>query len=127
MTDDYAVPPIDTLSELEAQFWRDWHLLAPEGMPSPVHDSIKPVPGKNYRIDFAWPDYMLAVEIEGGIEMYGRHNRPEGYTKDVIKYNAAQEHGWLVYRITKIMLRDPTKQINKIVAILEKRKVEKER
>lgn len=121
MDNDYAIPPIDTASELEAQFWRDWHMIAPKGMPSPVHDSIKPVPGRKWRCDFAWPDYMLAVEIEGGL-YGGRHVRAQGYTDDCIKYNAIQGEGWFIYRITSIMMRDPTYHIWKIVEELEKRK-----
>ncbi len=44
---------------------------------------------RRWRFDFAWPDEMVAVECEGGIYSRGRHVRPQGFLKDLEKYNAA--------------------------------------
>lgn len=53
---------------------------------------------KDWRMDFAWPDRKLAVEIEGGIWTGGRHNRGVGMVGDMRKYNAAALMGWKVLR-----------------------------
>lgn len=52
--------------------------------------------------DFVLLPYRLklAVEIEGGTWKYGRHNRPQGYADDCVKYNLAILHGWRVLRYT---------------------------
>jgi len=52
------------------------------------------------RFDFAWPDRMIAMEVEGGVYSGGRHTRGAGYTRDLEKYNLATLHGWNVYRFT---------------------------
>lgn len=45
-------------------------------------------PSRKWRIDFAWPDKYLAVEIEGGTwSNHSRHTRGSGYLKDIEKYN----------------------------------------
>lgn len=55
---------------------------------------------RKWRFDFAAPDIMLAIEVEGGIWNYGRHNRASGYIKDMEKYNQAAASGWRVLRFT---------------------------
>lgn len=58
-------------------------------------------PPRRWRFDFAWLEPMVAVEVEGGIRNYGRHNRPEGFQGDCEKYNAAALDGWTVLRYTR--------------------------
>lgn len=53
---------------------------------------------RRWRFDFAWPDQMVAVEIEGGIYSGGRHVRPTGFHKDAEKYAEAIVLGWRVLR-----------------------------
>jgi len=55
---------------------------------------------RKFRFDFAWIDEKLAVEIEGGVWIQGRHTRGSGYVKDMEKYNLAAEAGWRVLRFT---------------------------
>lgn len=55
---------------------------------------------RKWTFDFAWPVPKIAVEIEGGVWVRGRHNRGAGYEKDCEKYNAATKTGWKVYRFT---------------------------
>lgn len=57
-------------------------------------------PQRNWRMDFAWPELNLAVEIEGGVWGMGRHNRPKGFIADTEKYNRAAQLGWTVFRFT---------------------------
>jgi very-short-patch-repair endonuclease len=53
---------------------------------------------RKWRFDFAWPDEMIAVEIEGGIWTGGRHTRGKGFVDDCEKYNQAALVGWMVLR-----------------------------
>jgi len=55
---------------------------------------------RRWRFDLAWPTAMLAVEVEGGLWIRGRHNRPLGYMRDLEKYNTAANMGWRVLRFT---------------------------
>lgn len=64
-------------------------------------------PKRKWRFDFAYPDLMIAIEIEGGIWTQGRHITPQGFMRDIEKYNAAAELGWRVFRI-------PAHEIHKI-------------
>lgn len=55
---------------------------------------------RRWRFDFAWPEAQVAVEIEGGVYVRGRHTRGQGFTKDCEKYSIAASEGWLVIRAT---------------------------
>ena len=65
-------------------------------------------PVRRWKMDFAWPDRMVALEIEGGIYTQGRHTRGKGYENDCIKYSTAAVMGWCVIRSTYDMLADGT-------------------
>ena len=55
---------------------------------------------RKWRFDFAWPSKMLAVELDGGTWISGRHNTGIGIDSDCEKYNAATLDGWRVLRFT---------------------------
>lgn len=55
---------------------------------------------RRWKFDFAWPEKMLAVEVEGGAFVNGRHTRGLAFQKDCEKYNEAALQGWLVLRVT---------------------------
>ncbi len=57
-------------------------------------------PTRRWRFDYAWIDQKVALEIEGGVWIKGRHNRGRGYVDDMEKYNAAVILGWKVLRFT---------------------------
>jgi len=54
---------------------------------------------RKWRFDFAWPQFHVALEVEGGIFTGGRHSRGAGMKKDMEKYNSAAALGWRVLRI----------------------------
>ena len=56
-------------------------------------------PGRDWRFDFAIPSHRVVVEVEGGAFNGGRHIRPEGYLRDMEKYNEAAVSGWCVIRV----------------------------
>lgn len=55
---------------------------------------------RKFRADFAWPDRMLLLEVEGGTWIKGRHTTGEGYEKDCEKYSLAALLGYRVMRFT---------------------------
>ena len=57
-------------------------------------------PPRRWRFDYAWTQYKIAVEIEGGVWSGGRHNRGKGFLNDMEKYNRAAVLGWGVFRFT---------------------------
>jgi len=71
-----------------------WNALK---MPCPVTE-YKFHKDRRWRLDYAWPDVKLAVEIEGGVYNYGGHNSISGFKKDIDKYNALTEDGWHLLR-----------------------------
>lgn len=76
-------------------------------LPEPVRQ-LRFDPERKWAFDLAWPDYMVAVEVEGGqwIPGGGRHQRGKGLDEDASKYNHAAIGGWLVLRITTDMVND---------------------
>lgn len=77
------------------------------GLPEPKREHHV-CPGRRWRFDFAWPDRMLAVEVDGGQHVRGRHNRPAGFENDCSKINQAQLLGWTVLRYTGRMVMNGT-------------------
>lgn len=72
-------------------------------------------PERAWRLDFAWPERKVAVELEGGTWVGGRHNRGSGFEEDAVKYNAAVLRGWCILRYTTTMLKnDPAGCIDQV-------------
>lgn len=61
---------------------------------------------RKWRLDLAWPDRRLYVEVDGGTWVGGRHNRGTGYEKDCEKLNTACVEGWRGLRVTTRMVKD---------------------
>lgn len=59
---------------------------------------------RKWRFDFAHKDTRTAIEIEGGTWNGGRHTRGQGFEGDCEKYNAANDVGWRVYKLTSKMI-----------------------
>lgn len=57
-------------------------------------------PTRKWRFDYAIPEHKIAIEIDGGVWINGRHNRASGYVKDMQKFNAAASMGWVVLKFT---------------------------
>lgn len=69
------------------------------GFPDPITELVFH-PKRRWRLDFAWPTRMIAVEIHGGIHSGGRHTRGKGFVEDRAKMNEAALLGWTVIEAT---------------------------
>jgi very-short-patch-repair endonuclease len=63
-------------------------------------------PPRRWRFDFSWPERFVAVEVDGGSFIAGRHTRGEGFERDLEKLNTAALIGWRVLRVTPRMIED---------------------
>jgi hypothetical protein len=80
-------------------------------------------PERKWRFDFAFPDELVAVELDGGIfaaengQVAGKHARGAGRLKDYEKRNAAAELGWLVlcYGPPQVRSGEAALQVERIV------------
>lgn len=61
---------------------------------------------RKWRFDFAIVDRKIAIEIEGGSWIMGRHNNPTSFEKELEKYNNAACLGWRVLRFTPGMIKN---------------------
>lgn len=87
-------------SALEERFSSLWSHFGTGDEPVREHQFAADI-GRRWRADFAWPDFGLLVEIEGGQFSRGRHQRANGYSADCEKYNAATILGWSILRYTR--------------------------
>jgi len=81
-----------------------WHLKA-AGLDDGLEEQVRFDPVRRWRFDFAWPAERLAVEVDGGLWIRGRHSRPIGQRADMEKRNEAVLAGWRVLRVTREHLR----------------------
>lgn len=85
-----------------------------EGLPQPSLHALAPLgelvfaPPRRWRFDLAWPDRMLAVEVDGAVWTQGRHTRGSGFIEDCVKLNTATNLGWRVLRIPGPHVKDGT-------------------
>lgn len=88
------------MSNAEEQFLNQ--CLA-QGFPVPVRELVF-CEGREWRFDFAWPDMLLAVEINGAVYARGRHARGRGLENDYRKLGEALALGWSVYQCSSGMV-----------------------
>lgn len=54
--------------------------------------------GRHWRFDWAWVRERVALEIDGGVWIGGRHTSGAGFLEDMKKLNEAAILGWAVLR-----------------------------
>lgn len=81
----------------EAQIWLldYWREMSPF---IATETEFRFCPDRKWRFDFALPLDKIAIEIEGGVFIQGRHARGAGIRNDIEKYNTAAALGWKVFR-----------------------------
>lgn len=80
--------------------------LRASGIPAPTPE-YRFAPPRRWRFDYAWPDALLALEVEGGAFTRGRHTRGKGFIADMEKYSEAAVRGFAVVRVTPQQLATP--------------------
>jgi len=72
------------------------------GLPEPVQQ-YRFHPTRKWLADFAWPDAMLLVEVDGATWMGGKggHTSGKGYERDCEKTAEAVLLGWRVLHFTR--------------------------
>lgn len=109
-------------SDLEAAFRTLWKILAPQAPPPVAQYRFAAL--RQWRFDFAWPELLVAVEIDGLLRgRGGRHQRMEGFAKDLEKHNAALLLGWLPLRFARSDLdKRPAYVVDQVLAALKMRR-----
>lgn len=75
-------------------------LLDAVGLPAGVPE-YQFAPPRLWRFDWAWPEHLVALEIDGGNWARGRHGYGKGVDRDHAKLNRAGLLGWLVLHCTR--------------------------
>jgi very-short-patch-repair endonuclease len=85
---------------------------------------------RRWKFDFAWPEYMLAVEIHGGtyvplhrrgMQQPGAHSRGAHQRKDFEKWSHAAIDGWKILHFdTKDVQGKDRRAINTIITAMRK-------
>lgn len=87
-------------SKHEARFAMLWKAL---GGP-PIEAEYKFHKTRKWRMDYAIPEKLIGIEIDGGVWISGRHGRGSGFVKDCEKLSEAAALGWKVYRLEPAMI-----------------------
>lgn len=84
-------------SDIEVLF--DQHIRLTR-LPEPLRNYI-PFGDRNFELDFAWPDFYLAAEIQGMV-----HRIKENFERDIEKRALLQLRGWTVLEVSGATIRD---------------------
>jgi very-short-patch-repair endonuclease len=68
------------------------------GLSARVVREYRFAPPRRWKFDFYFAHAQLAIEVEGGVWIQGRHSRALGMIGDMTKYNQAAEMGITVLR-----------------------------
>lgn len=76
-----------------------------EGLPAPVLEhAFHPI--RRWRLDAAWPDKKVGLEVHGAVYAHGHHVRGKGFEDDREKANEAQLLGWKILEYSTGQVRD---------------------
>ena len=92
-------------SKLESKFKTLWSVYFPELIYQEEHTGI--IPNRKFRVDFAWINSKVIVEINGQTWQKGGHSSGKGLYRDYEKLNLAQANGWVVFQLSSEMITYP--------------------
>jgi hypothetical protein len=113
---DLELPPLEppkkprNRTDLRHKFLEAWIMGGFAGKEA-AEEEYRFHPTRRWRFDIAFPVSRVAVELDGGIWVKGRHSRGSGVVGDIEKLNAATLLGWQVLRFTADDLRKRPVQI----------------
>jgi len=106
-------------STLERDFYSVWRSMF-RSQPKPRRE-FRFHQTRQWRIDFAWPAYRVAVEVDGGIFLKRGHVGGVQFAADAEKHNAMVMMGWRLLRYTTVDMRKrPVQVAEEVVALLKK-------
>ena len=76
------------------------------GLPKPIPEH-QFHPTRKWRLDWAWPEHRVAIEVDGGIWVRGAHGRGTGIVRDQEKGREAAALGWRILRCQPKELTTP--------------------
>lgn len=79
-------------------------LIRVEGLPEPEREYR--FCERRWRLDLAYPEQKIGIEVQGGIWTRGAHARGTGLERDYEKLNAAQILGWRVLQVSRNMIEN---------------------
>jgi very-short-patch-repair endonuclease len=80
-------------SPLEVRLWR---LFVRAGLPRPVRQHAVVAGGRSFRLDFAWPQELVAVEADG----YRAHGGRAAFVRDRRRAGVLTAAGWSLLHVT---------------------------
>ena len=110
LLDDRDPAAVTPKSVLETRFAR---LARRAGLPAPVRQLEVRENGRLIgRVDFAYPDHMLAIEVDG----YRWHSGRRAWQRDLARRNRVTERGWRVIHVTDRDLEEGAEELVRTVA-----------
>lgn len=97
--------PIEEILEIERRLaqpdpYRLIRRCRQQRLPLPVAEYAFAAPARKWRADYAWPERLIIVEVDGAAWVQGRHTRGAGFIADQRKLNFAAKLGYRVLRYT---------------------------
>ncbi len=97
-----------SVSEIDLQ-----QIISEIPIPRPVQQlRIKRPSGRNAYPDFAWPDLMKIIEVDG----FEAHGTPEQLQEDLQRQNDLMDLGWSIRRFTATEVRDDPERVRDEIA-----------
>jgi len=101
------------MSLLEDSLFAEFKLF---GLPMPERQFVFH-PVRKWHLDFAWVDRRIAVEVNGGLYVTGRHNRGAQLEQEFEKLNEACRLGWDVFLFGPKWLYRPKRSVQSSKAL----------
>ena len=90
-------------STSELKFIKYWETLYPD---IDLHTEYRFTPPRRFRFDFAFLPSKIAIEINGGNWIHGRHTRASNLSNEYEKLNLATLNGWRVFVLSPEMINE---------------------